>query len=133
MEAFRSVAEKTRGELSAGGRWRTVSMAMRQGSLGINQMGLGDRRPAAHLACPCERCPWARRSGRARSDMPERPPAPWPPSGWVVLAVWDGRAEGDLGGGRADVRNCVLCRNLRRPASCPRPKQLGSEVLGRPP
>ena len=106
-------------------------MAMRQGSLGINQMGLGDGRPAAHPTCPCERCPWARRSGRARSDVPERPPAPWPPSWWVVLAVWDERAEGDLGGGRADVRNCSLQKPEK--TSGPRPRQLGSEVLGRPP
>lgn len=37
-----------------------------RGLWGLTRWGLGDRRPAAHPACPCEKCPWARRSGRAR-------------------------------------------------------------------
>ena len=99
MEEFRSFAKKTWGELSGGGWWRTVNTAMWGAPWGFTRWGLGHRRPAAHPACPHERCPWARRSGRARSHLPERLPALWSPCGGVVLAVWVGRAEGDLGAG----------------------------------
>lgn len=48
MEEFCSFAKKTWGELSGGGWWRTVNTAVRQGSLGIHQMGAGTQ----EACCP---------------------------------------------------------------------------------
>lgn len=114
VEAFRSLLRKLRvnsvgeagGEQSAWPCGRSL--------WGLTRWGLGDRRPAAHPPVPVRSA-----LGPGALDVPEgRRPSGLPAGGWCRQSGMGGRRR--PGGGRADIRDCVLSRNLRRP-SCSGP------------